>query len=59
VDPVPDPLLLRKAGIARNRAGTFVFVAKSSDLETTEVIHKVVITDIIIIPHKPMKCSTT
>jgi hypothetical protein len=39
VDPVPDPLLLRKSGSAGNRTRTSGSVAKSSDHQTTEAVH--------------------
>jgi hypothetical protein len=38
VDPVPDPLLLRKSGSARNRAQTSGSVARNTDHWTTEVV---------------------
>jgi hypothetical protein len=36
VDHVPDPLLLRKSGSARNRSGISGSVARNSDHWTTE-----------------------
>jgi hypothetical protein len=39
VDPVPDPLLLRKYGSAGNRTRTPGSVARNSDHWTTEVIY--------------------
>jgi hypothetical protein len=38
VDPVPDPLLLRKSGTAGNRTRTSVSVARNSDHKTTEAV---------------------
>jgi hypothetical protein len=38
VDPVPDPLLLRKSGNAGNRTRTSGSVAKNSDHYTTEAV---------------------
>jgi hypothetical protein len=38
VDPVPDPLLLRKSGSAGNRTGTSGSVARNSDYYTTEAV---------------------
>jgi hypothetical protein len=38
VDPVPDPLLLRKSGIAGNRTQTSASVARNSDHQTTEAV---------------------
>jgi hypothetical protein len=37
MDPIPDPLLLRKSGSARNRTWTSGCVARNSDHKTTEV----------------------
>jgi hypothetical protein len=39
VDPVPDPLLLRKSGSAGNRTRTSAFVARNSAHETTEAVY--------------------
>jgi hypothetical protein len=39
VDPVPDPLLLRKSGGAGNQPGTSRAVARNSDHETTEAVY--------------------
>jgi hypothetical protein len=39
VDPVPDPLLLRKSGSAGNRTRTSGSVARNSDHKTTEVVY--------------------
>jgi hypothetical protein len=38
VDPVPDPLLLRKSGSARNRTRTSGYVAWNPDHYTTEAV---------------------
>jgi hypothetical protein len=38
VDPVPDPLLLRKSGSAGNRTRTSGSVARNSDHQTTEAV---------------------
>jgi hypothetical protein len=38
VDPVLDPLLLRKSGSAGNRTRTFGSVARKSDHYTTEAV---------------------
>jgi hypothetical protein len=38
VDPVPDPLLLRKPGSAGNRTRTSGFVGRNSDQSTTETV---------------------
>jgi hypothetical protein len=39
VDPVPDPLLLRKPGKAGNRIRTSGFVSRNSDHWTTEAVY--------------------
>jgi hypothetical protein len=39
VDPVPDPLLLRKSGSAGNRTRTSGSVARNSDHQTTEAVN--------------------
>jgi hypothetical protein len=39
VDPVPDPLLLRKSGSAGNRSRTSVSVARNSDHKTIEAVY--------------------
>jgi hypothetical protein len=39
VDPVPDPLLLRKSGSAGNRTRTSGLAARNSDHYTTEVVY--------------------
>jgi hypothetical protein len=39
VDPVPDPLLLRKSGSAGNRTQTSGSVARNSDHKTTEAVY--------------------
>jgi hypothetical protein len=39
VDPVPDPLLLRKSGSDGNRTRTSGSVARSSDNQTTEEVY--------------------
>jgi hypothetical protein len=39
VDPVPDPLLLRKSGSAGNRTRASGSVAKNSDHWTKEAVH--------------------
>jgi hypothetical protein len=38
MDPVPDPLLLRKSGSAGNRTRASVSVARNSDHQTTETV---------------------
>jgi hypothetical protein len=38
VDPIPDPLLLRKSGSAGNRTRTSGPVARNSDHWTTEAV---------------------
>jgi hypothetical protein len=38
VDPVPDPLLLRKSGSAGNRTRTSRTVTNNSDHKTTEAV---------------------
>jgi hypothetical protein len=38
VDPVPDPLLLRKSGSAGNRTRTSGSVASNSDRKTTDAV---------------------
>jgi hypothetical protein len=38
VNPVPDPLLLRKSGSAGNRAWDLWLAAKNSDYKTTEAV---------------------
>jgi hypothetical protein len=40
VDPVPDPLLLRKSGSAQNLTRTLGSVARNSDHYTTEALIK-------------------
>jgi hypothetical protein len=47
VDPVPDPLLLRKSGSAWNRTRTSGSVAKNSDRWTIEAV--IIISIIIVI----------
>jgi hypothetical protein len=49
VDPVPDPLLLRKSGSAGNRTRASESVAKNSDHWTTEVVTAIITAFIIII----------
>jgi hypothetical protein len=39
VDPVPDPLLLRKSGSAGNRTRASGSVARNSDHQTTEAVN--------------------
>jgi hypothetical protein len=39
VDPVPDPLLLRKSGSARNRTRASGSVDRNSDHWTTEAVN--------------------
>jgi hypothetical protein len=39
VDPVPDPLILRKSGSTGNRTRTSVSVAKNSHEETIEAVN--------------------
>jgi hypothetical protein len=39
VDPVQDPLILRKSGTARNRTRTSGSLARNSDHETTEAVN--------------------
>jgi hypothetical protein len=39
MDPVPDPLLLRKSGSAGNRTGTSGLAVRNSDQWTTEYIY--------------------
>jgi hypothetical protein len=41
VDPIPDPLLLRKSGSAGNRTLTSVSVARNSDQKATEAVETV------------------
>jgi hypothetical protein len=43
VDPVPDPLLLRKSGIAGNRTRTSGSVTRNSDHKTTEAVEYMLI----------------
>jgi hypothetical protein len=40
VDPVPDPLLLRKTGSAGNRTRSSGSVASNSDHKATEAVYK-------------------
>jgi hypothetical protein len=40
VDPVPDPLLLRKCGIAGNRTRTSGSVPRNPDRKTTDAVSK-------------------
>jgi hypothetical protein len=42
VDPVPDPLLLRKSGSAENRTRASASVARNSDQQTTEAVAQLV-----------------
>jgi hypothetical protein len=46
VDPVPDPLILRKSGSAGNRthASASASVARNSDHQTTETVPEFYIT---------------
>jgi hypothetical protein len=39
VDPIPDPLLLRKSGTAGNRTRSSGSVARNSDHQTTEAVY--------------------
>jgi hypothetical protein len=39
VNPIPDPLLLRKSGSAGNRTRTSGYVARNSDHYTTEAVY--------------------
>jgi hypothetical protein len=39
MDPVPDPLLLRKSGSAGNRTRTSGSLARNSDHKTTEAVN--------------------
>jgi hypothetical protein len=39
VDPVPDPLILRKSGSAGNRTRTSGSVARNSAQETTQAVY--------------------
>jgi hypothetical protein len=39
VDPVPDPLLLRKSGSIGNRTRTYGSVTRNSDHQTTEAVY--------------------
>jgi hypothetical protein len=39
VDPVPDPVLLRKFGTAGNRTRTSRYADRDSDHKTTEVVY--------------------
>jgi hypothetical protein len=39
VDPVPDPLLLRKTGSAANRTRTSGSAARNSDHQSTEAVY--------------------
>jgi hypothetical protein len=39
VDPVPDPLLLRKTGSAENRTQASESVSRNSDHSTTEAVY--------------------
>jgi hypothetical protein len=39
VDPVPDPLLLRKSCIAGIEPGTSGLAVRNSDHQTTEAVH--------------------
>jgi hypothetical protein len=43
VDPVPDPLLLRKSGSVGNRTRTSRSVARNSDDQTTETVIKIML----------------
>jgi hypothetical protein len=47
VDPVPDPLLLRKCGSARNRTRTSESLARNSDHLTTEAVPNTLISRFI------------
>jgi hypothetical protein len=42
VDPVPDPLLVRKYGSAGNRTRASGSVARNSDHQTTEAVRGIV-----------------
>jgi hypothetical protein len=52
VDPVPDPLLLRKSGSAGNRTQTSASVAKNSDHQITEAVHQCIMKNLIILQMK-------
>jgi hypothetical protein len=49
VEPVSDPLLLRKSGSAGNRTRDLGLAARNSDHQTTEAVHRIQQSDIIII----------
>jgi hypothetical protein len=53
VDPVPDPLLLRKSGSAGNGTRTSGSVARNSDHLTTEVVAY-----LFISTHMSLRCRT-
>jgi hypothetical protein len=48
VDPVPDPLLLRKSGSAENRTRTSGSVAMNSEHQTTEEVFRVTVESRIV-----------
>jgi hypothetical protein len=56
VDPVPDPLFLRKSGSARNRTRTSGSVARNSDRWTTEAVNNFAHTVKISVP--PLNLDT-
>jgi hypothetical protein len=53
VDPVPDPLLLRKSGSGGNQTWESGCVARNSDYYTTEAVFIIIINIII----KNVKCK--
>jgi hypothetical protein len=48
VDPIPDPLLLRKSGSAGNRTWTSLSAARNSDHYTAEAVIRAVFTSLNI-----------
>jgi hypothetical protein len=57
VDPVPDPLLLRKSGIAGNRTRTSATAASSSDQWTTEAAFGSMLTCLERLDSSPVRAS--
>jgi hypothetical protein len=55
VDPVPDPLLLRKSGSARNRTRASGSVARNPDHQTREAVWEEIYKIIIIIKYNFIK----
>jgi hypothetical protein len=58
VDPVPDPLLLRKSGSVGIEPGTFGLAARNSDHQTTEAVIRMALQANKHTEHKNLVLST-